>query len=68
MKRDQPKDIGKIFRDGTLIDQALEDAALESKQAHQRRRLSSVAWRDGEIVWLDPEGTGQPEPRRKSGG
>jgi hypothetical protein len=52
MKADQPKDIGKIFRDGTLIDKALKDAALESKRAHQRLGLPAVAWRDGEVVWV----------------
>ncbi len=65
MKPEQPKDIGKIFREGTLIDKALEDAALESKRVHQLRGLPAVAWRDGEVVWLDPKeiDTGRPETR-----
>ncbi len=70
MKADHPKDIGKIFRDGTLIDKALQDAALESKRLHQRLGLPSVAWRDGKVVWLDPEGIDgdRPGTRRQSGG
>ncbi len=68
MKADHPKDIGKIFRDGTLIDKAVKEAALEAKRTHQRLGLSAAAWRDGQVVWvpaeeLDAE-TNEPEGGR----
>ena len=55
MKADQPKDIGEIFRDGTMIDKALKDAALEAKRIHQRLGLPAAVWRNGEVVWVPAE-------------
>ncbi len=55
MKADPPKDIGKLFRDGAAIDQALERAALEAKREHERLGLPAAAWRDGRVVWIPAE-------------
>ncbi len=52
MKADHPKDIGKIFRDGTLIEKAVKEAALEAKRTHQRLGLPAAVWRDGQVVWV----------------
>ncbi len=52
MKADHPKDIDEIFRDGTLIHKALEEAALEAKRTHQRLGLPAAVWRDGQVVWV----------------
>lgn len=52
MKADHSKNIGEIFRDGTLINKAIEDAAQEAKRTHQRLGLPAAAWRDGEVVWI----------------
>ena len=55
MTADPPKDIGKLFRDGTAIDQALKRAALEAKREHQRLGMPAAAWRDGRVVWVPVE-------------
>ena len=52
MKADHPKDIDEIFRDGTLIDKALQEAAQEAKRTHQRLGLPAAVWRDGQVVWI----------------
>lgn len=55
MRAEDSKDIGTIFRDGTLIDEALRRAALEAKRTHQRLGLPAAVWRDGEVVWVPAE-------------
>ncbi len=69
MKADHPKNIDEIFRDGTLIDKALEEAALEAKRTHQRLGLPAAAWRDGQVVWVPAEELDADSPggRQRSG-
>ena len=52
MMNREPKDIAQIFRDGTLIDEAMNAAAV---QLHKEKGLPMVVWRDGKIVWISPE-------------
>ncbi len=63
MKADRSKDVGKIFRDGTLIDKALQEAAQEAKRTHQRLGLPAAVWRDGKVVWVPAEELDGGEPR-----
>jgi hypothetical protein len=51
----EPKDIAAIFRDGTLIDEALNAAARDAVQLHKEKGLPLVVWRDGKTVWITPE-------------
>jgi hypothetical protein len=51
----EPKDIQKIFREGTLIDEALNLAVRDAVQLHKEKCLPMVVWRDGKIVWISPE-------------
>jgi hypothetical protein len=51
----EPKDIGRIFREGTLIDEALNLAVRDAVQLHKEKGLPMVVWRNGEIVWITPE-------------
>ena len=52
---DQPRDVRKIFREGTLIDEALRKGARLALEAHKRAGLPLVIWRDGKTQWVSPE-------------
>lgn len=68
MKADSPKDIAKIFRDGTLIDAALAKAAAESKETHKRLGIPAAACRDGKVVWIPAEELEAPLDESMPGG
>jgi imidazolonepropionase-like amidohydrolase len=55
MTNREPKDIGQIFREGTLIDEAMNLAVRDAVQLHKEKGLPMVVWRDGKIVWITPE-------------
>jgi hypothetical protein len=55
MTNREPKDIQQIFRDGTLIDEAMNAAVRDAVQLHKEKGLPMVVWRDGKIVWISPE-------------
>lgn len=52
---DPQKDILEIFRDGTLIDRALEKAARQAIQEHKDEGLPLAVWRDEKVVWMTAE-------------
>ncbi len=52
MRRSSKKDIGKIFKEGTLIDNALKEAVREALLQHKRNGCSVVTWKDGKVVWI----------------
>jgi hypothetical protein len=55
MSRPPARDIAKIFREGTLIDKALERAAHEAMLAHKRAGVPLVVWKDGKVVHVSPD-------------
>jgi hypothetical protein len=55
MTNREPKDIQKIFREGTLIDEAMNLAVRDAVQLHKEKVLPMVTLRDGKIVWISPE-------------
>ncbi len=55
MNKFEKKDIDKVFADGTLIDEALKRAAREAVRQHKRNGHPIVEWRDGHVVWIQPE-------------
>ena len=55
MMNREPKDIDKIFREGTLIDEAMNLAVRDAVQLHKEKGLPMVVWRDGKILWISPE-------------
>lgn len=67
MKAEPPRDIAQIFRQGTLIDDALTKAAQEAQREHERLGLPAAAWRDGKVVWLSAE-EWQARPTRPTSG
>jgi hypothetical protein len=55
VRTSEQKDIAQIFRDGTLIDQAMNAAVRDAVQLHKEKGLPLVVWRDGKILWISPE-------------
>jgi hypothetical protein len=51
----EPKDISAIFREGTLIDRAMNLAVLDAIRLHKEKGLPLVVQRDGKILWISPE-------------
>lgn len=49
------RDIQQIFREGTLIDEALREGARLALEAHKRAGSPLVIWRDGKTQWVSPE-------------
>lgn len=52
MKKKAEKSIDEIFKEGTLIDNALKEAVQEALVRHKQAGNPIVVWRDGKIVWL----------------
>ena len=48
-------DIGKAFREHTLIDEAIDEAAREAAILHKKLGLPLVSWRNGRVVHIPPE-------------
>ena len=48
-------DIGRIFREHVLIDQALHLAYIEAIETHIRFNVPMVFWEDGKVVHVGPE-------------
>ncbi len=55
MKKKAEKSIDEIFKEGTLIDNALKEAVQEALVRHKQAGNPIVVWRDGKIVWLKSE-------------
>ena len=55
MKKKTEKSIDEIFKEGSLIDNALKKAVQEALVRHKQAGNPIVVWRDGKIVWLKPE-------------
>ena len=55
MKKKSEKSIDEIFKEGSLIDNALKKAVQEALVRHKHAGNPIVVWRDGKIVWLKPE-------------
>lgn len=55
MPADPPRDITAIFREGTLIDAAILEAARAALRAHKRDGVPVPVWRNGGTVWVQPE-------------
>ena len=55
MKRRETKDIGKIFAEGTLIDEAMRRGVREAMRQHRLAGVPMVIWRDGKILHVPAE-------------
>ena len=71
MKRAKPRDIGEILRDTKLIEKVLGKAVREALLQHKRAGNPVAEWRDGKVVWVQPEdidvgqGTAKGNGRRR---
>lgn len=55
MEDEEKKAIDDIFKEGTLIDKALRQGVQEALIRQKQAGNPIVVWRDGKIVWIDPE-------------
>ena len=55
MMKKSEKSIDEIFKEGSLIDNALKKAVQEALVRHKQAGNPIVVWRDGKIVWLKPK-------------
>ena len=55
MRRKSGKDIGKIFAEGTLIDEAMKRSVREAIRQHRLAGVPMVVWRDGRIMHIPAE-------------
>lgn len=66
MATEPNKDIAAIFREGVLIDRALEAATREAIRQHKQAGQPMVVWRDGKVVHISPEEMEAPLPAASS--
>jgi len=55
MRRKSGKDIGKIFAEGILIDEAMRRGVREAIRQHRLAGVPMVVWRDGKIMHIPAE-------------
>jgi len=53
--KDRKVDIGKAFREGVLIDEAIDEAGRDAAILHKRLGLPLVIWRNGRVTHVPPE-------------
>lgn len=52
---DKERTLTELFDDGTAIDEALREAARDARRFHKAIGNPMVTWRDGKVVWVQPE-------------
>lgn len=60
-KPTQEASLAERVRDITLIQNALNRAVRDALQMHKRMGNPICGWRDGQIVWIQPEDIPTPE-------
>lgn len=54
-------DIDALMADGTEIDRAMRQAVREAVLMHKKMGYPVAEWRDGKVVWLQPDEINLPE-------
>ncbi|HEU4556291.1 MAG TPA: hypothetical protein VFS20_00530 [Longimicrobium sp.] len=67
MKRRSDKDITALFREGTAVDRAVANAAMDAVRVHRRHNVPLVSWEDGQVVHIDPWTVPLPEDSGENG-
>lgn len=65
MQETVKKDIGRLFNDREGMDRALSKAVRQALLQHKRAGNPVATWRDGKVVWVEPEEIEIPEEGRK---
>ena len=52
---DAEQTIDELFEDGRAIDDALQEAARDARRLHKALGNPMATWRDGKVVWVQPE-------------
>ena len=47
--------VKELFEDGRAIDNALREAARDARGLHKALGNPMVTWKDGRVVWVQPE-------------
>jgi hypothetical protein len=47
--------IAGLFEDGHAIDDALKEAARDARRLHKALGNPMATWKDGQVVWIQPE-------------
>ncbi len=54
-KNKDKTDIDAIFKDGKLIDEAMNRALKEAVRRHKFFNVPMVVWKDGKVEWISPD-------------
>ena len=65
MKAEQPKDIEKLLREGTVIDRAMRAAAREAIRRHKQAGVPVALWKNGKTIWVDANDLEKPRRAKK---
>lgn len=68
MTRRGTKDIGKIFAEGTPIDDAMRRGVREAMRQHRLAGVPMVIWRDGKVMQVPAEQLEKELAEFESGG
>lgn len=52
---DSEPTLKELFEDGRAIDDALKEAARDARRLHKALGNPMATWRDGQVVWVQPE-------------
>ena len=63
MSDDNPT-LDELFEDGRAIDEALTEAARNARRLHKALGNPMATWKDGEVVWVQPEDIKIDDQRR----
>jgi hypothetical protein len=55
MSKEREKSIEELFREGTVIDEALKKAVREALLRHKKLGNPIAAWDGAKVVWIPPE-------------
>lgn len=59
--------VDELFEDGRAIDEALREAARDARRLHKAFGRPMATWRDGQVVWIQPEDIQIDDPGEERG-
>jgi hypothetical protein len=66
MKPKKRKSISQLFAEGTAINEAAKQAAIEARRRHKEAGEPIVLWSNGKIVWVPAEKIKIPTRSKRS--